>query len=166
MEKPRRSPANSRPNQISRPAGTSPGNSRGEAPESEATRESGRWDWILNDNDRLRQLVDRARRASVDYDYTNRQRKPNLALANLPRGPASQAHGWLKIAIDRETKPGPDKLDFPVDYSNNPVEQSLLWLILNFDPSQAEPEIIETVELLAAGQLEAAFDRLDDYVSN
>lgn len=166
MEQAPRSPANARPNSDSRRVDGGPKNGHYGSRESVARAESNQWDWILNDNDRLRQLVDQARRASVDFDPKGQQRKPNLALANLPRGPASQAHGWLRIAVERKLEPELERFDLPADYSRDPVEQSLLWLILNFDPQEAEPEIVETVELLAGGQLREAFNKLDDYICN
>lgn len=166
MEQARSSPANARPNSEGRQPSGGPKNGYHQSREAAAKSESDRWDWILNHNDRLRQLVDQARRASVDFDPKSQRRKPNLALANLPRGPASQAHGWLRIAVDRKLEPELERFDLPADYSRDPVEQSLLWLILNFDPDEAEPEIVETVELLAAGQLREAFDKLDDYIYN
>lgn len=166
MEQAPRPPANTRPNPDSRLPGPGPKNGHRRSQETDAKAESGPWDWILNHNDRLRQLVDQARRASVDFDPGSRQRKPNLALANLPRGPASQAYGWLRIAVDRKLEPELERFDLPSDYSRDPVEQSLLWLILNFDPKEAEPEIVDTVKLLADGQVREAFDRLDDYMNN
>lgn len=164
MEKARRPPADVRPDSDGRLLADGP---RNDYRREQATGKAGPdgWDWILNHNDRLRQLVDQARRASVDFDPHGRQRKPNLALANLPRGPASQAHGWLKIAVDRKLEPELERFDLPASYSRDPVEQSLLWLILNFDPKEAEPEIIATVELLANGQLKEALDELDDYIN-
>ena len=87
-----------------------------------------------------------------------------MVLANYQLGPVSQAYGWIKTALEEDPRPKFGSREIPKNYRGDPVEQSLLWLILNFDPKDAELEIIDTVKLLSSGRTEDARDKLEDYM--
>lgn len=124
------------------------------------------WEWVLNKHENLRQLIKQSPSSVVDTDRWGRHRQPNMLLAGYPRGPVSQAFGWAKIALDSDLKPEFDHLEVAENYRGDPVEQSLLWLIMNFEPVSADPDIIEVVELLSDGLVELAHERLEDYIGD
>lgn len=87
-----------------------------------------------------------------------------MTLENYSRGPVSQAYGWIEAALADDPKLEFDWRESPENYRGDPVEQSLLWLLLNFEPDEAEPEIIDIVDLLSDGQIEQAHDKLKKYI--
>ncbi len=124
----------------------------------------GGWERILTKHEGLRQLIKQSSGGVIDTDERGRHRQPNMVLANYQRGAVSQAYGWVKIALEENPQIEFDRREIPENYRGDPVEQSLLWLMLNFDPDDAEPEIIDAVELLSNGQVEDAQNKLEYYM--
>ena len=122
------------------------------------------WERILTAHEELRQLIKQSSGGVINADERGRHRRPNMVLADYQRGPVSQAYGWIKTALEEDPRPKFGSREIPENYRGDPVEQSLLWLMLNFDPKDAEPEIIDTVKLLSGGRIEDARDRLEDYM--
>ena len=119
------------------------------------------WEEILTKHEDLRQLI---KRSKVTIGEWGQYRQPNMVLANYRRGPVSQAYGWIKTAIEEDPRPEFDHREFPGNYRGDPVEQSLLWLMLNFDPDNAASEIVDTVELLSDGQIADALKVIENYM--
>ena len=96
----------------------------------------------------------------------------NIILHDYSRGPASQAFGWLKLAVN-ETDFHLDLVKDPVGYrylQTNPAEQALLWLVAGFGLTEKPDdinyrEIRLIIESIRAGQIRLAHKYLDEYIN-
>ena len=89
--------------------------------------------------------------------------RPNLELNNHAKGPVSQAHGWLMIALDR-AQVELTNINQIEHYNGDPVEQALFWLVSGFGLKTDVVEIGLIIDHLRAGRIQIAADCLEEYM--
>ena len=122
------------------------------------------WEHIFAKHENIRRLIDEHKNQSLHTNQQGFYYQPNIVLANYWQGAVSQAYGWIEIAIKGDIKPTFTKYNISDQYNGDPIEQSMLWLVMNFEPENSDIEIIEAVELLSNGQIEQARDKLSEYM--